>query len=99
MNQKTAVKVCGITHPEEARNLDSIGVDYLGFNFYPKSKRYIAPEQASEIIRTLKSATPVGVFVDEPLENLREICKQIFGLNQSMEQPAQQRRNHLCLIF
>ena len=47
---KPVIKVCGITNLDEAKQLDELGINFLGFNFYPKSKRYIEPEKALEII-------------------------------------------------
>jgi phosphoribosylanthranilate isomerase len=56
------VKVCGITNQEDANAAEQAGADAIGFNFYPKSPRYIAPADAARI-RT--RAVRVGVFVDE----------------------------------
>ena len=66
------VKVCGITLPSDVEALEAMGVDYLGFNFFPGSKRFIPPPQASSLIRRLKRAIPVGVFVDATLQQIHE---------------------------
>lgn len=70
---KPRVKVCGITRAEDARALDAIGVDWLGFNFWPGSKRYITPEAAAPIIASLRHAEPVGVFVNHTPEEIAAI--------------------------
>lgn len=44
------VKVCGITHLDDARAAIDAGVDVLGFNLIPESKRSISPEQARAIV-------------------------------------------------
>jgi phosphoribosylanthranilate isomerase len=63
---RVKLKVCGITSLEDARAAIECGADYLGFNFYPKSPRYIAPAKAHEIIGKLRRAVvTVGIFVNE----------------------------------
>jgi phosphoribosylanthranilate isomerase len=63
------LKVCGITTFEDAEAALECGADYLGFNFYPQSPRYISPERVREIIDMLALSDgrvqTVGVFVNE----------------------------------
>lgn len=71
------IKICGITRFEDARIAANLGVDALGFIFYKKSPRYIAPENASLIIRQLPPfVSRVGVFVDEEPHNVIDIVRQ-----------------------
>lgn len=52
------------------------GPDMVGFVFAEKSRRYIPPEQAGRLRRQLKSEIlAVGVFVNEELENIRDLVK------------------------
>ena len=72
----TKVKICGITNLEDALLSAKFDADALGFNFYERSPRYIAPEKAREITEQLpEKILKVGVFVDESLEKIVEIAR------------------------
>jgi phosphoribosylanthranilate isomerase len=60
------VKICGITNIEDALVAIKGGASALGFNFWPRSPRYIPPESARRLIENLPSGIlKAGVFVDE----------------------------------
>ena len=70
------IKICGITRYEDAKVAEGLGVDALGFIFYPKSPRYIAPEDAALIIRQLPPfVSRVGVFVDEEIDKVVAVAR------------------------
>jgi hypothetical protein len=58
------LKICGITNQEDASAAIEGGATAVGFNFYPRSPRYIAPEQAARS-RLPAGVRRVGVFVNE----------------------------------
>lgn len=68
------VKICGITTLDDAQAAIEAGADMLGFNFYPASPRYIAPEYCGRMVSALitrvtrhpSPPTLVGVFVNTP---------------------------------
>jgi phosphoribosylanthranilate isomerase len=69
------VKVCGITNSEDFILAERLGADYAGFIFYPGSKRNIEPEKARTIIAGGSSRIiPVGVFVDETANHIRQVA-------------------------
>ncbi|MDD5222723.1 MAG: phosphoribosylanthranilate isomerase [bacterium] len=72
------VKICGITRPEDARAAAEAGADYLGLNFYPRSRRFITPAKAEKIVRSVESARVkwTGVFVDEKIDRIRKIVRE-----------------------
>jgi len=74
----TRVKICGITRLGDAQLCVEAGVDALGFNFWPGSKRHIQVERAREIAAALPSGVlRVGVFVQASPEAVRETVKRV----------------------
>lgn len=68
----TAVKICGITRPEDALAAARAGAHAIGLVFYAKSPRHITPARAAAIIRVLPPfVTTVGLFVDATAEEVR----------------------------
>jgi phosphoribosylanthranilate isomerase len=65
------VKICGITRLEDALAAVRHGADALGFNFWPGSRRYLAPAEAASIVRKLPAGVlAFGVFVNASREEL-----------------------------
>lgn len=71
------VKVCGLTNLEDALVAALAGADALGFNFWPRSPRYIAPRAAADIIAQLPPlVTSVAVVVDEPPAQVARLARR-----------------------
>ena len=88
------VKICGITNRDDALAAVEGGASALGFNFYPPSPRYIAPEPAQAILAVLPPGIlKVGVFANEPAASVVLLAGQL-GLDivqlhgESAEVPA-----------
>lgn len=74
----TWIKICGITNLEDAQAAVDAGADALGFVFYEKSPRHIAPDLAREIVRSLPAQVgKVGVFVDMPARQRVELYNDV----------------------
>jgi len=65
------VKICGLTTTETLDAAVEAGADFVGFNFYPPSPRFLSFAAASALaVGTPKSVGRVGVFVDAEDETL-----------------------------
>ena len=75
----TKIKICGIKTLNDARAAIEAGADYLGFNFYPKSVRFIEKDVCAEITSVLQLEYPyiklVGVFVNSSIEEIKDIVQ------------------------
>lgn len=70
------VKICGLSRFEDILIVNKYKPDYVGFVF-AESRRKVTKEQAKSFIESLdKSIIPVGIFVDENLENVIKIAKE-----------------------
>ncbi|WP_372397671.1 phosphoribosylanthranilate isomerase [Azospirillum sp. HJ39] len=73
-----AAKICGLTEPESLRAAVAGGARYVGFVFYPRSPRAIAPPMAAELARLLPTGVrSVGLFVDPDDEFLEHVTGQV----------------------
>ncbi len=76
------VKVCGITRAEDLAALVTLGADYAGFIFYPKSPRFAGDKIAGRTVREAGNGKllKVGVFVQADLATLQRTISD-YGLD------------------
>jgi phosphoribosylanthranilate isomerase len=75
---KFLVKICGITEEDDAAVALEAGANALGFNFYPRSPRYVTPERAAEMANAVRgNYLRVGVFVNAGTEELQRVAEQV----------------------
>jgi phosphoribosylanthranilate isomerase len=77
MNNRLKIKVCGMKYPENREAVEALGIDLLGFIFYPLSKRYVG--ELDEVVKMRLLATEkekVGVFVNEKILEIKKISKK-----------------------
>ncbi|MGI6047053.1 MAG: phosphoribosylanthranilate isomerase [Petrimonas sp.] len=69
---KGIIKVCGMRDADNIREIENLGVDWIGFIFYRKSSRFVSqiPDYLPE------KAKRVGVFVNETKENIIETTER-----------------------
>ena len=65
------IKVCGMREAENIREVEALGIDMMGFIFWPKSKRYVSEKPAYLPTKCKR----VGVFVDEDIEQVKRIAE------------------------
>ncbi len=69
MSYRVRIKICGMTRLADALCAAEAGVDALGFIFFARSPRCIAPTEVSRIVAMLPPLVhTVGVFVNEEAE-------------------------------
>jgi phosphoribosylanthranilate isomerase len=68
------LKICGITNIDDALACVDAGVDWLGFNFFKDSPRYLPPTNASKIIHQVKnSVKSVAILVRPNRDEITDI--------------------------
>ena len=70
------IKVCGMRDADNIREVESLGINMMGFIFWPKSSRYVCARP--DYLPT--KCKRVGVFVDEDIDTICRI-KDEYGLD------------------
>ncbi|MBC8196638.1 MAG: phosphoribosylanthranilate isomerase [Candidatus Marinimicrobia bacterium] len=72
------IKICGISNIESLKIVLKYPVSAIGFIFYNKSPRFITPIEATELSKHIpQSIKKVGVFVNEKVEKIKQICNHV----------------------
>lgn len=67
----TKIKICGLRSEDDISYANKLKPDYIGFVFLKGRARYVSKAQAAHFRKLLDPSIPaVGVFVDEPVENV-----------------------------
>jgi phosphoribosylanthranilate isomerase len=75
---RTRVKICGVMRADDARLAAAAGADAVGVVLYPQARRFVPVDRAREILAALPAfVTPVGMFVDQPAEEVRETARAV----------------------
>ena len=70
------IKVCGMREADNIRDVETLGIDMMGFIFWPKSSRYVS-QRPDYLPKRVKR---VGVFVDEDPEQVKRLADD-YGLD------------------
>ena len=65
------IKVCGMREPENIRAVEALGIDLMGFIFWPHSSRYVGGRPAY----LPENCRRAGVFVDAPEQDILDAVK------------------------
>ena len=69
------IKICGLKHPDNIRDVMALQPDYIGFICYRGSRRFIDQLDPSWVT-ALQGVKKTGVFVDAPLSEVNEAIRQ-----------------------
>ncbi|SHG50199.1 phosphoribosylanthranilate isomerase [Massilia sp. CF038] len=73
--QRTRIKICGLTRPEDVAAAVAHGADALGFVFYPPSPRYVTLAQAGALMAAVPPfVSTVALFVNASVEEVRAVA-------------------------
>ena len=74
MSQRTRIKLCGLSRPEDVSAAVAAGADAIGLVFYPPSPRNVSAQQAAELLRGLPPfVSSVGLFVNATPEQVQQV--------------------------
>jgi phosphoribosylanthranilate isomerase len=85
------VKICGLSTPETVIAALDGGADFVGFNFYPKSPRYVSPPRAGELAKLARGRARIVTLVvdaeDSLIDEIAHVVDPDFFQAQGSETP------------
>lgn len=78
-NRIPRIKVCGVTVPADLEVLAEAGIDSVGLNFVPSSKRRVAPDPAGALAERARELglSVVGVFMNQSPDEVAEVLERV----------------------
>lgn len=70
------LKLCGIRSMEAAKLCEELGVDMIGLNFVPRSRRRVDMALAKQITGSCKRTITVGVFENQSAEEVNQLARE-----------------------
>jgi phosphoribosylanthranilate isomerase len=78
VSARVRIKICGITHPDDALAAVDAGADLIGLNFVPGSPRRIDARTAEQIAeRVVGQIERVAVFKDAPWDEIERLLRRV----------------------
>jgi phosphoribosylanthranilate isomerase len=72
------IKICGITHPDDAAMVADAGADLIGLNFVPESQRRVDSAAAAEIADCVAGRVErVGVFRNSEPDEIARVLRRV----------------------
>jgi phosphoribosylanthranilate isomerase len=74
------IKICGVTRVDDAAMVAAAGVDFVGLNFWPSSKRYLQVDRAPAVAEAARGGGVVGVvgvFVNARLDDIVALARTL----------------------
>ena len=91
------IKICGLTRPEDIVCVNRLQPDYIGFVFWPRSRRFVDRKRAAQLKTQLSSAIQaVGVFVDTPMEEVAGLLTE--GTIDMAQLHGEETEENICYL-
>lgn len=73
---KTKIKICGLFRDCDCNYVNKANPDFVGFIFYPKSKRFVTDAMAINMRKIINpNIKTVGVFVDDDINHIKNLAE------------------------